>query len=305
MLLEWKDAKWKATASVVAGCNGKGQELNQLICPFGIAVDRNKNVFIADHESNNVVRWDWETKRGTVIVDGNKENEDDINRLTHPTDLLVNNRDGSIVVVDWGRKRLVKWVERKASSLEVLIDNIDCEGVAMDKHGFLYVTDGENHAVRQWREGAARATIIAGGHEPGNRVDQFNSPRFIFVDHEHSIYVSDNENERVVKWQRGAKEGKVIAGGNGAGNRADQLSQPQGVLVDRWGHVYVADSANHRVMRYCEGKSRGELVVGGNGQGSALSQLSYPTGLSFDDEGNLYVADRGNHRVVKFDIISS
>ncbi|CAF1569568.1 unnamed protein product, partial [Adineta steineri] len=187
----------------------------------------------------------------------------------------------------------------------ILIENIDCYGLAMNKNEFLYISDYEKHQVRRWRMGEYNneGIVVAGGNGAGNQLNLLRHPTFIFVDEDQSVYVSDYSNHRVMKWIKDAKEGTVVAGGNGHGGEFNQLYHPQGVFVDDLSQIYVADQLNNRIMRWCEGKEEGEIVVGGNGSGGHPNQLNYPHGLSFDDERNLYVADTFNHRIQKFEVI--
>ncbi|CAF4157616.1 unnamed protein product [Adineta steineri] len=293
--------KWRQNGIAVAGRNKQGQELNQLNRPHGISIDKNKNIFIADWLNHRIVEWKHNTEEGHIIVDGNKQ-ENRINHLNSPTDVIVDQQNHSIIIADSGNRRVVQWMNQKQ---QILIHNIHCHGLAIDKHGFLYVSDSEKNEVRRWKMGEYNngGIVVAGGNGRGNQLNQFNSPTFIFVDEEQSIYVSDQHNHRVMKWGKDTKEGRIVAGGNGYKRNLNQLSRPQGVVVDHFGHIYVADGGNHRVMRWCEGKEEGEIVVGENGLGKRSNQLYLPCGLSFDDEGNLYVADSGNYRIQKFEII--
>ncbi|CAF1332260.1 unnamed protein product [Adineta steineri] len=294
--------KWKQNAITVAAGNGHGQQLNQFNHPFGIFIDKNKNIFIADCWNHRVVEWKRNAKEGQIIAGGNGEgNRTD--QLSNPTDVIVDQQNHSITIADRWNRRVIQWFNQKQ---QILIHNIDCFGLAMDKYEFLYVSDSKKNEVRRWKMSEYnKGIIVAGGNGKGYKLNQLNSPTFIFVDEEQSVYVSDQFNHRVMKWRKDAKEGTIVAGGNGEGEKLNQLSSPAGVIVDDLGHLYVADWANHRVIRWREGKKEedGEIVVGGNGEGSQSNQLNGPRGLSFDDRGNLYVADLWNHRIQKFEII--
>ncbi|CAF0936935.1 unnamed protein product [Adineta steineri] len=292
---------WKQNAITVAGGNGYGEKLNQLYAPERIFIDKKKNIFIADYANHRIVEWKHNAKEGQIIAGGNGEGNR-MDQLDRPADVIVNQQNHSIIIADQGNKRVIQWMNQKQ---QILIDNIDCYGLAMDKHRFLYVSDLAKNAVKRWKMGEYNneGIIVAGGSGEGDEFNQLNCPSFIFVDEDQSVYVSDHENHRVMKWEKDAKEGIVVAGGNGKGGNLNQLSSPQGVIVDHLGQIYVADSGNHRVMRWCEEIEEGEVVVGGNGHGSQSNQLFGPHDLSFDDEGNLYVADYSNHRIQKFEII--
>ncbi|CAF4200103.1 unnamed protein product [Adineta steineri] len=290
--------KWKQNAITVAGGNGQGQELNQFNHPLGIFIDEHKNIFIADSSNHRIVEWKHNAKEGQIIAAGNGQGNR-MDQLNSPTNVIVDQQNHSVIIADSTNRRVIRWLNQKQ---QILIDNIDCTCLAMDKHGFLYVSDYKKNEVRRWKMGEydKEGIVVAGGHEKGN---QFNYPSFIFVYEDQSVYVSDCNNHRVVKWRKDSKEGIVVAGGNGQGRNPNQLSNPQGLFVDDLRQIYVADSGNHRIMRWCEGKEEGEVVVGGNGQGNQSNQFNSPHGLSFDDKGNLYVVDFNNHRIQKFEIL--
>ncbi|CAF1272017.1 unnamed protein product [Adineta steineri] len=289
--------KWKQNAITVAGGNGEGQQLNQLFYALGIFIDKNKNIFIAEYMNHRIVEWKYNAKEGQIIAGGNGQGNQ-LDQLYYPKDVIVDQKNHSVIIADEGNRRVIQWLNQKQ---QILIDNISCHSLTMDKNGFLYVSDVAKNEVRRWKMGEYNeGIVVAGGNGQG---DQLNWPTFMFVDENQSIYVSERHNNRVTKWRKDAKEGIVVAGGNGYGENLDQLSHPQGVVVDDLDQIYVADSENDRVMRWCEGKKEGEIVVGGNGIGGESNQLSSPAGLSFDDKENLYVVDVSNHRIQKFEII--
>ncbi|CAF1237822.1 unnamed protein product [Adineta steineri] len=300
-LLKPKWDKWKQNAITVAGGNEEGEELDQLHSPHGIFIDKNKNIFIADFGNDRIVEWKHNAKEGQIIAGGHDEG-DRIDQLNGPIDVIVDQENHSIIIADQVNRRVIQWLNQNQ---QILIHNFDCYGLAMDKHGFLYVNDYMKNEVRRWKMGEYNneGIVVAGGNGEGDQLNQLDCPSFIFVDEEQSVYVSDSNNHRVMKWRKDAKEGRVVAGGNGGGRNLNQLSNPQGIFVDDLGQIYVADSGNHRIMRWCEGKEEGEIIVGGNGQGNQSNQLIGPAGLSFADEGNLYVADHWNRRIQKFEII--
>ncbi|CAF1236552.1 unnamed protein product [Adineta steineri] len=293
-----KFKKWKQNAITVAGGNGRGQELNQLNNPIGIFLDTKKNIFIADFENDRIFKWKCNAKEGQIIAGGNSKGNR-MNQLNSPADMIVDQQNHSIIIADCVNRRVIQWWNQNQ---HILIHNIDCHSLAMDKNRFLYVSDRVKNEVRRWKmEENSRGIVVAGGNEKGNQLNQLDCPTFIFIDEDQSVYVSDRDNHRVMKWKKDTKEGRVVAGGNGQGKNLNQLFYPQRVVVDHFGQIYVADWGNDRVMRWCEGKEEGEIIVGGNGEGN---RLKHPCGLSFDDEGNLYVADTWNHRIEKFEIIA-
>ncbi|CAF1295877.1 unnamed protein product [Rotaria sp. Silwood1] len=298
------NARWQQNGITVAGGNRQGNGINQLSYPWGLYVDDDQTIYVADRENHRIVEWKWDATSGQVVAGGNEQESGD-HQLSYPRDVIVDKERDSLIVSDYSNRRVVRWPRRNGTSGEIIISNIDCWGLTMDENGSLYVVDAENDEVRRYRRGESQGIVVAGGNGRGNRLNQFSFPRYVFVDRGHSVYVSDEGNHRVMKWMEGAKQGIVVAGGQGQGNDLTQLSYPRGVVVDQLGTVYVADQWNDRIMRWSKGATQGSVIVGGNGSGGQSNQLNAPIGLSFDRDGNLYVVDSRNHRVQKFNIDSN
>ncbi|CAF4681758.1 unnamed protein product, partial [Rotaria sp. Silwood2] len=298
------NARWQQNGITVAGGNRQGNGINQLSNPWGLYVDDDQNVYVADQSNHRIVEWKWGATSGQVVAGGNGQGSG-AHQLSYPYDVIVDKERDSLIICDCSNGRVVRWPRRNGTSGETIISNIVCMGLTMDENGSLYVIDEGKHEVRRYRRGESQGTVVAGGNGSGNRLDPLSYPRYVFVDRDHSVYVSDRGNDRVMKWVEGAKQGIAVAGGQGKGNGLTQLYYPQGVVVDELGTVYVADFGNDRIMRWPKGATQGSVIVGGNGTGERSNQLIGPIGLSFDRHGHLYVVDYGNHRVQKFNIDST
>ncbi|CAF1581849.1 unnamed protein product, partial [Rotaria magnacalcarata] len=298
------NANWAQKGVTVAGGNGAGGATNQLNQPYGLVVNDDQTLVIVDHMNHRIMQWEnGDTTNGQVVAGGNGEGNG-LNQLKYPTDVLIDKETGSLIICDWGNGRVVRWSRCSGTKQgELLIDSLQCSGLAMDEQRYLYVSDWHTNEVRRYRFGEETATLVAGGNGQGDGLNQLNNPTYLFVDGQKNVYVSDWNNNRVMKWNKGAKEGIVVAGGQGQGNALTQLYYPQGIVVDTLGRLYVADSWNHRVMRWTQGdKKQGSVIVGGNNSGAGANQFNYPFRLGFDQHGNLYVTDYGNHRVQRFSI---
>jgi sugar lactone lactonase YvrE len=293
---------WKHKGITVAGGNGRGDKLNQLSLPEGVFIDDDQNIYIADYWNHRIVEWKCNGKNGKIVAGGNGEGNK-MNQLNLPTDVIMDIENNSLIIADKGNRRIMRWsLEKNTKNGQIIISDIDCWGLTIDKDGFLYISDCVKNEVRRWKREDQNGAIVAGGNGKGDQLNQLNSPSNIFLDEDDSLYVSDRDNHRVMKWLKNAKEGIVVAGGNGKENSLTQLSYPRGVIVDQLDQIYVADGGNDRVMRWCRGAKEGTIVVGENGRGTQSNQFYRPKGLSFDRQGNLYVADYENHRIQKFEI---
>ncbi|CAF4709395.1 unnamed protein product, partial [Rotaria sp. Silwood2] len=204
---------------------------------------------------------------GQVVAGGNSY-RNRLDQLNCPTDVLIDKETDSLIICVPGNRRVVRWSRRSdTTQREILIDNVDPWGLAMDDQRYLYISDYKKHEVRRYQMGDKNGTLVAGGNGKGDGLNQLNFPTYIFVDQQQTVYVSDNRNHRVMKWNKGAKEGVVVAGGHGEGNALTQLHKPNGLFVDTLDTIYVADSWNNRVMRWPTGATQGTVIVGGNGKG--------------------------------------
>ncbi|CAF1125624.1 unnamed protein product [Rotaria magnacalcarata] len=298
------NAKWAQNGVTVAGGNGEGSTTNQLNLPQGLIVDDDQTVVIADSLNHRIIQWkNGDTTNGQVVAGGNGAGNR-LHQLNRPSDVLIDRETNSLIICDLGNQRVVQWSCRSGTTQgEILIDNINCHGLAMDEQRYLYVSDWIKHEVRRYQSGDNSGTLVAGGNGKGDGLNQLNWPTYLFVDRQQNVYASDRDNHRVMKLVEDAKEGIVVAGGQGRGSALTQLYAQNGIFVDTLGTLYVADSLNHRVMRWTQGdKKQGTVIVGRNGSGEGANQLNDPVGLSFDRHGNLYVAEYGNHRVQRFSI---
>jgi sugar lactone lactonase YvrE len=297
------NASWSQMGVTVAGGTGSGSAINQLHHPWGMCMDNDQAIYIAEYSNHRIVKWKCAATNGDIVAGGNKQGNK-ANQLNGPANVIIDHKHDSLIICEQGNRRVMRWPCQNGKHGETIILDVDCWGLAIDRNGSLYVSDYKKHEVRRCRPGETCGIVVAGGNGKGDHLNQFNCPAYIFVDQDFSVYVSDIGNHRLVKWLEGAKEGIVIAGGEGEGKGLIHLSYPSGIAVDQLGTVYVVDSHNHRIMRWLKGATQGSIIVGGNDQGADTNQLDGPLDLSLDRQGNIYVVDNLNHRIQKFNIDS-
>ncbi|CAF5221370.1 unnamed protein product, partial [Rotaria magnacalcarata] len=136
------NAKWLQNGLTVAGGHGRGDATNQLNGPRGLFVDDDQTVVIADHENHRFMQWkNGDTTNGQVVA-GGKGAGNGLNQLNGPTDVLIDKETDSLIICDAEAERVVRWSHRSGTTQgEVLIDDIDCWGLAMDERRYLYVSD--------------------------------------------------------------------------------------------------------------------------------------------------------------------
>ena len=275
--------------------------------PYGVALDRNCNVYVADTELNHVVK--VSPTGDTLATWGSDVNGP--GQFHRPGGVAVD-ADGNIYVADSGNNR----IEKLSPSGQVLEmweyclpgsnpcvpapdqapgHFFDPEAIAIDGQGNVYVSEVNSNRVQKLdRDGKSQA-VFSG---------PFNSPIGLSVDRAGNVYVADLNNNRVVKLSPSGQQLQVFGNGHGAGD--GQLVQPRGVTVDGDGNVYISDTQNHRVeefgsdggfkrqWRRCEDDPNVcEFPNSGGGPG----EFFYPRAAAIDAAGELYVADTSNNRV--------
>ncbi|CAF4013361.1 unnamed protein product [Adineta steineri] len=286
------NAKWKQSGQRVAGGNSSDGDKFHLHHPHGFCVDDDQVLYIADSTNNRILKWRCGAMMGEIIA-GGKGKGDGSAQLNRPSDVIVDRTRSNLLICDYQNRRVVRWRLGYNTCGETIISDIDCHGLAMDKEGYLYVTDYKKNEVRKYEIGKPHGILVAGGNGQGSRLDQLHGPLYVFVGRDNSVYVSDEKNNRVVKWKTASKKGVVVAGGRNRGNGLEQLSEPGKIFVSPWNAVYVADWGNDRIMSWPQEATHGHVVVG---------KSRRPVSLTFDQHGNLYVANQWDHEIRKFDI---
>ena len=182
------------------------------------------------------------------MIAGGQGRGNRFDQLNYPTDVLIDKETNSLLIADAGNQRVLRWSRREGTTQgELIVDNIDCTGLAIDHQRYLYVSDEVEHEVRRYTIGEKNGIAVAGGNGQGKQFNQLNWPTYLFIGEEQAVYVSDTYNHRVMKWNKGANQGIVVSGGQGQGSALTQLSYPNGLFVDTSGTIYVAEEWNDRV----------------------------------------------------------
>jgi sugar lactone lactonase YvrE len=195
-----------------------------LSAPFGVAVDKAGNLYIADTSNQRVRKVDTSGAIATVAGNGMEGFSGDGGPATR-------------------------------ASLNFPT------GVTLDRTGNLFITDQSNHRIRMVTTGGV-ITTVAGNGDAGFSGDhaaatstRLNLPIGTAVDAAEALYIADTSNHRI---RRVSSDGMVttVAGngiggfsGDGSAPTNASLKSPSGVAVDSAGNLYIADSFNNRVRK--------------------------------------------------------
>jgi sugar lactone lactonase YvrE len=247
--------------------------------PYGIAVDANENIYVAD-ALNNMIRKISHGNVTTLAGAGASGSADGVgtNALFSVPVALAVDGAGNVYVADYGNNLL-----RRVSPLGVVTTLAGLPGVSGSANG-----------------NSESAT--------------FFQPSGIAVDNATNLYVADTGNDLIRKITPNATTASwtvtTLAGTDGQAGDADgngtnaSFDLPQGVAVDGLGHVYVGDSINRTIRVITPGGCVSTLAGPGGSYGSAdgpaaSARFDAPYALAFDSATNLYVADTANDAIRK------
>jgi DNA-binding beta-propeller fold protein YncE len=114
-------------------------------------------------------------------------------------------------------------------------------GIAVDSHGNVYVTDYDNNRVQKFD---TNGNFITKWGDGGTNNIQFDDPQGIAVDTHDNVYVTDYSLNRVQKFD---SNGNCITKWGSEGSKDGQFDGPKGIAVDTHGNVYVTDEGNTRI----------------------------------------------------------
>jgi len=153
----WRIGENEAEGTVVAGGQGKGNNLNQLNWPSFLFIDRKETIYVSDRDNHRVMKWLKGAKEG-IIVAGGQGPGHSLNQLFGPLGLIVN-EVGDIYVADCLNHRIMCWPFGSKEGRIVVGGNGEGEGshqfkyptgLSFDVENNLYVVDSWNHRIQRF-----------------------------------------------------------------------------------------------------------------------------------------------------------
>jgi len=273
--------------------------------PFGVALDKAGNLFIAD-TYNSVIRKVSATTGIITTVAGNGT--------------FGYSGDGGLAT-----QAELAWPK----------------SVAVDTAGNIYISDSSNQVIRKVTVATGKISTIAGG---GNGCTaetdvygdgcpaiyaNFEVPGYgtgtggIAVDAKGNVFIADPDVETVREIQASNGIIKVVAGngyrdsqgaggfsGDGGPATSAELNNPRDVKVDGAGNIFISDASNNVIREVNAATGKINTIAGiyyASGGGKMVSPATSPTAVKFatpayisiDPSGNLFISDVNNFMVDK------
>jgi sugar lactone lactonase YvrE len=147
---------------------------------YGLAVDREGNVYIADSSDNAVKEWIATTGQLTTLVSSG---------LHSPHGVAVDGA-GNVYIADSGDQAIKQWTAAN-SNLTTLVSSglSDPFGVAVDGAGNVYIAAPGNNEVQKWTAASNTVTTLVSSG--------LNGLRGVAVDGAGNIYIADTSNNAI------------------------------------------------------------------------------------------------------------
>ncbi|WP_313213221.1 gluconolaconase [Stenotrophomonas acidaminiphila] len=260
---------WRAQVDLLGGDGIEGDAMGpdrrtRFSDPWGVALDAGGTLYVADAGANNRILYRW--------------------------------LDGDFHVLAGGREG---FADGRGAAAAFHTPS----GLALDRHGNLYVADTGNHAIRKVTPRGEVSTLagdgVAGFADGVGRQARFDGPMGVAVDAAGRVYVADTWNDRIRVIEPGGRVW-TLAGGDRPGwadgqGGAARFDTPTDIQLAADGTLWVADLYND-ALRTVDASGRVATRIGGpDGQ----RVLWGPMTLALTHDGVAYVGERITGRVVQ------
>ena len=183
-----------SSLTIVAGVTASsGSTLNKLNNPYGMDLDDNLNLYVAERGNKRVVKWPSGASSGSIVVSGSKEFYGLVLSRFSTNQVYVSSEEGNAVYL---------WTFN-ASSASVTLTAVDSStstlkkprGLQYDIYNNLYVADRDNNRVVMYCPNATVGRVAVAS-------SSLKQPYDVAFDSDLNMYVVDGGTHNVIKFNR-------------------------------------------------------------------------------------------------------
>jgi len=172
--------------TVLVNNNGVGLAADQFNAPFGIFIDNDQTLYVADKENHRVQMWPSGTTSGITVAGISGSAGSSLMRLNGPSAVVVDN-NGFIYIADSRNHRIVKWTMNYTAGGVCVVGCSGSSGkgstyftnprdLKFDPSGNLYVADQGNHRIQKFMVQTSTSSCLS-----SNKKKLSISIHFLFV----------------------------------------------------------------------------------------------------------------------------
>jgi sugar lactone lactonase YvrE len=290
-----KKAKWMDR---LAGSQPKSENtkvLWQLAEPYGMAVDSQNRLYVADQKIGAIFIFNTETRDLEMIKN---QTHAHFGRIIG----LAIDDDDRLFVSDPALHHVLVF-DKTHKPTDVITDGIaEPGGLAIDhENRLLYVSDVKLDQVLVYDADSLKLLRKIGttgrNHElttPGD----FAKPSGMAVDKDGNLYVADTLNNRIEVFDA---DGQFVRAFGKHGDGPGYFARPKGVAIDGDGHIWVADGMEDRVQVFNQEE---QLLISFGGHGLLPGQFEALTNVICDKNNRIFTSEIAYGRVQQFQYVN-
>ncbi len=247
-----------------------GTEPGQFVWPSAIAIDSNKQIYVADQWTGRITIFN---RDGDYLKHWGIKGEEP-GQLSGPTGLAFD-KYNSLYITDYISNRVQKFSAdgKYIRSLGDTSENLSFSrpwGLHLDLSGNIFIADWNNHRIQKFDANGILIRIIEGKSNKAN----FRYPSDVSVDSDEDIYISDWWNNKVIVFD---KDGQYITTFIGNAEKLSgwaqqqmdaspdhtkgrllvqdvseewRFNRPTAIVVDKSNRILIAESQRMRIQIY-------------------------------------------------------
>jgi len=286
-----KKQKWMDRLAGTQSATESNKFLFQLVEPYGMAVDSNNNLYVADQKVGAIFIFNTDTREADLIKNSVHAH------FVRIIGLAMDDND-RLFVSDPGLRHVLVFDKTHKAEDVITEGMVEPGSIALDRENrLLYVSDVELDQVLVYDADSLKLLRKIGTtgqkHElttPGD----FAKPTGLAIDADGNLYVCDTLNNRIEVFDA---DGKFVSTYGKNGDGPGYFGRPKGIAIDSDGHIWVADGMQDRVQVF---NHEWQLLITFGGHGLLPGQFQGLVGIAIDKNNRVFTSEIFPGRVQRF-----